>query len=204
MIFSDNLTKLMSERDINNTALAEILGVSREAVRQWKTGQIVPTIDKASKLADYFEMSLDELLGKPLDTEQMIKLPLVGAVNAGPFDIINDAEWTDNRSVSVRLLQGRSKKECVAIEVIGDSMSPYLLPGDILVVHRQSYAVNGNIIVAYDPTVNGYTVKRFEQTGDTVKLLPFNSDYKPYIYNNPTEQQLNLYGVCVGLERKLV
>ena len=180
------------------------MDISTEAIRSWRNGTKIPTVDKLAKLASYFSVSLDALMGKPLDTEQMIKLPLVGAVNAGPFDIINDAEWTDNRSVSVRLLQGRSKKECVAIEVIGDSMSPYLLPGDILVVHRQSYAVNGNIIVAYDPTVNGYTVKRFEQTGDTVKLLPFNSDYKPYIYNNPTEQQLNLYGVCVGLERKLV
>lgn len=117
MIFSENLTKLMSERDISNTALAEIVGVSREAVRQWKTGQIVPTIDKASKLADYFEISLDTLLGKPLDTEQIIKLPLVGAVSAGPFEILNETQWSYNRSVSVRFLQSRPKKECVAIEV---------------------------------------------------------------------------------------
>ena len=204
MLLADNINRLMLDKNISNVQLGKELDISTEAIRSWRNGTKIPTVDKLAKLASYFSVSLDALMGKPLDTEQMIKLPLVGAVNAGPFDIINDAEWTDNRSVSVRLLQGRSKKECVAIEVIGDSMSPYLLPGDILVVHRQSYAVNGNIIVAYDPTVNGYTVKRFEQTGDTVKLLPFNSDYKPYIYNNPTEQQLNLYGVCVGLERKLV
>lgn len=210
MLLFDNVNRLMTDGNVSNEVLAQYISersgdkTSREAVRKWRNGINFPPIDKAQIIAEYFNVSLDNLMGTPLNTEQIIKLPLVGAVNAGPFDIINDAEWTDNRSVSVRLLQGRSKKECVAIEVIGDSMSPYLLPGDILVVHRQSYAVNGNIIVAYDPTANGYTVKRFEQTGDTVKLLPFNSNYEPYIYTNPTEQELNLYGVCVGLERKLV
>ena len=90
------------------------------------------------------------------------------------------------------------------MEVVGDSMAPYLLPGDTLVVHRQSYAVNGNIIIVYDPALNGYTVKKYIQNGDTVILQPYNDQYKAMQYNNPTEQQLNLYGVCVGLERKLV
>ena len=90
------------------------------------------------------------------------------------------------------------------MEVVGDSMSPYLLEGDVLIVHRQTYAVNGNIIVVYDPILNGYTVKKYQQNGDTVVLQPYNKDYKPIRYTRPTEQELNLYGVCVGLERKLV
>ncbi len=83
-------------------------------------------------------------------------------------------------------------------------MSPYLLEGDVLIVHRQPYAVNGNIVVVYDPSLNGYTVKRYKQNGDTVILEPYNSAYAPIKYTNPNEQQLDLYGVCVGLKRKLV
>lgn len=204
MLFSENLTKLMEDSAISNTALGEIVGVSREAIRQWKTGQIVPTIDKAAKLAEYFDVSLDELFGKPLDTERLIQLPLVGIVAAGPFEILNEDQWDTNKSVQARLLAGRPKKECVLLEVEGDSMSPFLFPGDILVVHRQPYAVNGNIIVVYDPNQNGYTVKRYHQKGDTVILEPYNKDYKPLKYNNPTEQQLNLYGICLSAERSLI
>ena len=86
MLFSENLTKLMSDNDLSNTAMGEIIGVSREAIRQWKAGQIVPTIDKAAKLAEYFGISLDELFGKPLSTEQEISLPLVGVISAGTFE----------------------------------------------------------------------------------------------------------------------
>ena len=204
MIFRENLTNLMAERDISNVKLGKYLGVSDTAVMKWKRGEAVPAIDKALKIAEFFDVSVDELLGKHIDTEREISLPLVGIVPAGPFDILNEDEWDETLSVSADLLAGRPKNNCVSMKVAGDSMAPYLLEGDILVVHRQPYAVNGNIIVAYDPAVNGYTVKRFQQTGDTVTLLPYNNAYKPMKYNNPAEQELNIYGVCVGLKRKLV
>lgn len=204
MIFADNLTNLMKDKDISNVKLGKVLGVSDTAVMKWKRGDAVPAIDKAVKIAEYFDVSLDELLGKPLNTERTVTLPLVGVISAGAFDILNEDAWSENRSVQARLLAGRPKNNCVTMEVMGDSMSPYLMEGDILVVHRQSYAVNGNIIIAYDPVLNGYTVKRYQQTGDSVTLVPYNPEYQVIKYNNPNEQELNLYGVCVGLERKLV
>lgn len=204
MVFSENLINLMQENDISNVKLGKVLGVSDTAVMKWKRGDAVPAIDKAVKIAEFFNVSIDELLGKPLNTERTISLPIVGVIAAGPFDILNEDAWDDSKTVQARLLAGRPAKECVLLQVDGDSMAPLLMAGDVLVVHRQSYAVNGNIIVAYDPVLNGYTVKRYQQTGDSVTLVPCNPEYQAMRYNNPNEQQLNLYGVCVGLERKLV
>ncbi len=205
MVFVENLTNLMKENDISNVKLGKILGVSDTAVMKWKRGEAVPAVDKVMMIAEYFGVSLDELMGKPLHTEQAsISLPIVGVIAAGPFDILNEDAWDDSKTVQARLLAGRPAKECVLLQVDGDSMAPLLMAGDVLVVHRQTYAVNGNIIVAYDPVLNGYTVKRYQQTGDSVTLVPCNPEYQPMQYNNPNEQQLNLYGVCVGLERKLV
>lgn len=204
MVFGDNLTFLMEEHDISNVKLGKILGVSDTAVMKWRRGDATPAIDKALKIAEYFDVSVDELLGKRIEGDRSITLPLVGVVSAGAFDILNEDEWDEHRTVNVRLLADRPSKECVLMVVDGESMMPYLLPGDTLVVHRQTYAVNGNIIIVYDPALNGFTVKRYLQNGDTVILKPFNEEYKPMKYSNPTEQELRLYGVCVGLERKLV
>ena len=205
MVFADNLLNLMNESGINTIELGRILGVSDESISNWKKGKSVPKIDIAMKIADYFGVSLDELLGKPLNTERMIQIPLVGAVNAGFFSIENEEEWKNRFcSVSMRLLQGRNQKECVALEVVGESMSPLLLPGDVLIVHKQETAYNGNIVIAYDSTENGYTVKRFYRQSDTVILDPVNKDYPQMKYKRPSWKQLCLYGVCVGLERKLV
>ena len=204
MLLSENINALMEEAQISNIQLGKEIGVSDVMVGQWRKGKSIPALDKAAKLAEYFNVSLDELIGKPLNTERMITLPLVGIISAGFFDILNEEEWSDERSVSARMLSGRPRKECVALEVSGDSMSPYLLPGDILIVHRQPYAVNGNIIVAYDPIINGYTVKQYQQKDDSVILKPYNPEYEPMRYTNPEEQELQIFGVCVGMERKLV
>lgn len=205
MLLSDNINRLMSANNVSNGELAKYIGdVSGESVRRWRNGAAMPPIDKAFKIAQYFNVSVESLLGTHIHTEQIISLPLVGMISAGAFDIINEVEWNDTCPVRVQLLADRPSKECVAMKVLGDSMSPYLLPNDVLVVHRQTYAVNGNIIIAYDPTLNGYTVKKFQQNGDSVELIPMNKDYKPIRYTNPSEQILSIYGVCVGLERKLV
>lgn len=204
MIFADNLRALMDSAGETTITLGKELNVSDESVSNWRKGKSVPKVDIALKIAKYFGCSLDELLVAPINTEQNIALPLVGVVSAGPFDILNEDEWDETRSVQCRLLAGRPKQECVTMEVAGDSMEPYLLEGDVLVVHRQTYAVNGNIVVVYDPNLGGYTVKRYKQNGDAVVLQPYNEAYKPMVYNNPKEQELHLYGVCVGLERKLV
>lgn len=204
MLLSDNINRLMTEANISNVQLGKELDISAEAIRSWRNDTKIPTVDKLLKLATYFSVGLDDLMGKRMSTDRDVSLPLVGVISAGAFDILNEDDWDEHRSVSVRLLADRSPKECVLMSVDGESMVPYLLPGDTLVVHRQTYAVNGNIIVVYDPTLNGYTVKKYSQTGDTVILNPFNNEFKPMKYTNPKEQELNLYGVCVGLERKLV
>lgn len=205
MLLADNINRLMSANNVSNGDLAKYIGdVSGESVRRWRNGAVMPPIDKAFKIAQYFNVSVESLMGSHIYTEQQIKLPLVGLISAGPFDILNEEDWNDSCTVSVQLLADRPKKECVSMKVIGDSMYPYLCENDVLVVHRQTYAVNGNIIIAYDPTLNGYTVKRYNQRGDSVQLEPFNNEYKPIKYNNPTEQILQIYGVCVGMERKLV
>ena len=107
MIFVDNLTNLMKENDISNVKLGKILGVSDTAVMKWKRGEAVPAVDKVMMIAEYFGVSLDELMGKPLHTEQAsVALPLVGMVSAGPFEILNEDQWDEKRTVQATNEEG--------------------------------------------------------------------------------------------------
>lgn len=204
MLLSDNINRLMNENNISNVQLGKELELSAETIRNWRNGIKVPTVDKLMKLSDYFGVSIDALMGKYVTTEQMISLPLVGAVNAGAFTIESEDDWQEFRDVSGNALHGRKKNECVLLEVVGESMEPLVHKGELLIVHRQSYAVNGNIVIAYDADQGGYTVKRFRQNGDTVTLEPANDKFKSYTYNNPSQQQLKIYGICLSAERSLI
>ncbi len=70
-------------RALNMTqeALANILGVSNQAVSKWESGQCYPDIELLPKLADQFGITIDQLFGRepepiaPLQTQRVEGLP---------------------------------------------------------------------------------------------------------------------------------
>ena len=62
MTLAEKLLSLRTEKGMSQEDLAEQLGVSRQSVSKWETGQSVPDLDKIIKLADLFGVSVDELV----------------------------------------------------------------------------------------------------------------------------------------------
>jgi len=57
------ISRLRSERGMNQRELASILGVSNGAIGMWETGKREPDLDMVSKIAAYFNVSVDFLIG---------------------------------------------------------------------------------------------------------------------------------------------
>ena len=73
---------------------------------------------------------------------------------------------------------GGRQNEFFALRVRGESMlKAGILPGDLVVVHRQSNAFNGEIVVAM--IEDEATVKRLSRQNGHTWLLPENDDYSP-------------------------
>lgn len=62
MEFGEKLYSLRTQAQISQIQLAEILGVSRQTVSKWETGNMLPEIDKLIKISDQFHVSTDYLL----------------------------------------------------------------------------------------------------------------------------------------------
>jgi AbrB family looped-hinge helix DNA binding protein len=60
-MFSDNLLQLRKMRHMTQEELAEQVGVSRQAIAKWESGETVPDLEKCKLLADLFEVTLDDL-----------------------------------------------------------------------------------------------------------------------------------------------
>jgi transcriptional regulator with XRE-family HTH domain len=61
------IAELRKDKGIGQQDLAEILGVSFQSVSKWETGTTMPDITLLPSIAEYFNISVDELLGlKPL------------------------------------------------------------------------------------------------------------------------------------------
>lgn len=88
--FSDNMIRLRHEKKITQEQLAAFMGVTKASVSKWETKQNLPDILLLPKLASFFDITIDELLGyEPwLGKEQIQKIyqDLSASFAENPFE----------------------------------------------------------------------------------------------------------------------
>lgn len=71
MEFKDKLKDIRKQKGLSQEALAEEIGVSRQAITKWETGKGLPDIENMKILAEIFKTTLDELISQvPLQLAQ--------------------------------------------------------------------------------------------------------------------------------------
>lgn len=70
MEFSEKLQMLRRKNSMSQEELADILGVSRQAVSRWESGQGYPETDKLIRISELFSTTLDDLLKDAPSSEE--------------------------------------------------------------------------------------------------------------------------------------
>ena len=68
-MLSENLKNLRKTKGITQEELAIRLNVVRQTISKWEKGLSVPDADTLIKLADFFEVSVSDLLGSKVEKE---------------------------------------------------------------------------------------------------------------------------------------
>ena len=64
MEFKECLRFLRKSNDLGQDKLAEALNISAKTISHWKTWYTEPSISQLIQLADFFDVTLDELMGR--------------------------------------------------------------------------------------------------------------------------------------------
>ena len=73
---AENIVRFRREKKITQENLADFIGVTKASVSKWETGQSIPDVVILPKLAAFFDVTVDELIGyrASLSKEQIRKL----------------------------------------------------------------------------------------------------------------------------------
>ena len=82
MGLEEKIKELRLNRGVSQKKLAESIGVAQSSINYWEKGQRTPSVTAAQKLADYFNITLDELY----DIDDLKYIPESPRTLAAHFD----------------------------------------------------------------------------------------------------------------------
>ncbi|MCQ2545497.1 MAG: helix-turn-helix domain-containing protein [Clostridia bacterium] len=74
MSFSENLIELRKYHNYSQEELAEMIGISRQTLSKYETGESLPDIEKCKLLADVFGVTMDDLISYNKDEQENLGL----------------------------------------------------------------------------------------------------------------------------------
>ena len=195
----NRLKELRKNRDLYQSDVAKFLGISPAAYGFYETGARNMSAETAQKLAQFFNVSVDYLLGVDVKNKNMI--PILGIVKAG-YDYLAEENIVGYLEATPDM---KDLENYFGLVVKGDSMTPLFLEGDYLVVHKQDgeYKSHDACIILING--NEATVKNIVKTDDGIELHPFNPCYpvKKYTFEEIKDLPIVILGKVVKLIRNL-
>ena len=204
--FSERLKELRKAHKLTQPQLADKLNVGKSTVAMWETGDRQPDYKTLQKIADFFNVSVDYLLGRdrlatlqnavPYHSPSMERIPVLGTIRAGePIDRIENIEGYE--LVEPDILRGR---KAFILHVQGDSMiGDNIFDGDRVIVVLQNQVEPTDIAVV---SVNGdeATLKRVKCQNGMCMLIPSNPEMEPMLY--PAEK-IFIIGKVIEVRHRL-
>lgn len=89
MAFYDNYVRLCAERNISPSAAALDIGIKKSNVTYWKNGRNNPSDVTLIKIADYFGVTVEELMGESIKKDP---IPKDGAVSPAKQKLLDSVD----------------------------------------------------------------------------------------------------------------
>lgn len=196
-----NIKKYREKMGISQAELSRRIGVSRQTFNNYELGKREADYETLLKIAEELHTSVQALLtdenlesqnGIVLEKDNIYMIPIFKTVSAG------FGAYADDQICGYEPLYFETKREAeetLAIAVKGDSMYPKIEEDDLVVVHKQDYFENGDIVVAVVCGENDGFVKRAFQTEEKLTLESINPSYPPMIFSGSKLDDIKIMGV---------
>lgn len=201
-IMAKNIRYYMSLYNVNQTEICNTLGIKMPTFSDWVNAKTYPRIDKIELMANYFGISKADLVEeRPTNrsTKSGVAINVYGSVAAGiPLEMIEDI--IDTEEITEDMAR---TGEFFGLRIKGDSMTPTICDGDIVIVRQQNDAESGDIVIA---TVNGNeaTCKRLRKYKEGIELIAINPSYDTLEFSSEEilEKPVKIIGKVVEARRK--
>ena len=194
---------LLRSRETTVFRVAKSTGIPASTFTDWKNGRSAPKAEKLRRIAEYFDVSLEYLLGSDImpsgASSKKRSIPIIGEIRAGSPILTNET------LLGYESAEVDDADEYFYLKVQGDSMKNIgMIHGSLVLFHKQQYAEDGDVVACL---VGGdsATVKRFRRSKRSISLIPENEAYEPILLSTDDFEsgEARILGVAREVKIKL-
>lgn len=211
----ERIESLCKKHGISVRQMEADAGIGQSSVSKWKTGAYSPALVSVQKIAEYFSVSLDYLVGYSKDafSAEMIEslkqqqyalsgvkkhtsvLCPVFDMHPHIFSEENEAIFSGNDDVFSNYEEVAEEfflsGKIMVFRMKDDSMSPLIHKDDVVLVRKQEYADSGDIVLLnYGNSF--LEIRRMILQGNGMILQPLNPDLHPEYHTNAQAKKIHL------------
>jgi len=202
MQLANNIKMLRNKAGISQQVLSEQLGLGRSTLAEYERGKTEPNLDTLVKMAELFQVSLDQLVRRNLrmdeheifkNKELRVLAITVDSKNKGNIELVDtkaEAGYLDNahdpeyiRELPRMYLPGMTSGTYRGFEISGESMLP-MEPGSIVlcsyIERLTDLKDNRTYVIVSQREGLVYKRVRVNQDRKTLTLISDNEIYAPY------------------------
>lgn len=202
----NRIRALREKHEKTQQDLADFLNLSQKAVSFYELGQRDIPNDVLKKLANYFRVSTDYILGREdiglYELNDTKRVPVIGTVRCGAGGVAY--EYIDEY---ITIDDTYRPDEMRGFRAEGDSMEPEIHDGDICLVHLQEEVPDGAlaVVVICDGADEGEgTIKRIHKADGAIILQATNQAYAPRIFTGENANKVRIVGRVVEVRHKTI
>lgn len=204
-MFSEELKKLRKQRSLTQQKLADALGISKSTISMYENGNREPDFETSEAIADYFNVRLDDLLGRKnsfssnipnnlpnniIPIPKMKKIPLIGTIACGEPILATE-------NIDSYIGVDENSDATFALRCKGDSMiTARIFDGDVVYIRPQPDVENGEIAAVL--IGNDATLKKVYKAPNKVTLSPCNPMYSDLVYTDEQLNEIKILGKAVA------
>lgn len=199
------------ELKITLAELGNMIGVAPSTIQRYEAGSISrPKIPVIKAICNALSLDYDWVIGNKTvnqyvpdnifsaDMTGNVRIPIIGRVAAGlachAEEYIEGYEYASSEDIN-------NSDDYVYLRVKGDSMSPLILEGDLVLVRCQDMVDNGTYAVVIIDNEDG-VVKKIYMSKGRIELKSENPYYPPRIFEGEECARVRIFGKVVECKRK--
>ena len=207
MTTGERIKMLRKEHNLTQEELGAKIGVQKAAIQKYEKGTVKNIKrDSLLKLAQILGTTPEYLLGwdetpsniEPINDSEFVMIPIIGKVAAGIscFAENNIVDYEPVLKSDVR-----DGEQYSFLRVVGDSMYPVFMEGDLVLVRCQSSVDSGSYAVV---TIDGEdgVIKKVVYGKDFIELQSINPMYPPRRFEKEEVLRIRVFGLVREIKRK--